>query len=89
MPRWLLFGLLLGSLPHVSRLASPDGSAVCPGFGTDADDQLCGIWQQSVASIPYDVPWTEANRALLQDSIMQHCRYALPASQQCARDRVA
>ena len=27
----------------------------CPGFGTTVEEQLCALWRESVASIPYEV----------------------------------
>lgn len=37
------------------RVSTPETLPECPGFGTDADEQLCSLWRESVASIPYEV----------------------------------
>ena len=68
-PVLLLLLLWAGSLGR----AIPEQRQDCPGFGTDADEEFCPLWQESVASIPYEIPWTEENSELLKDSIMQHC----------------
>ena len=43
--------VVLVLLLPVSSPAMPD----CPGFGTNVEEQLCALWRESVASIPYEV----------------------------------
>ena len=47
----LLAVMLALFLPASSPEVLPD----CPGFGTDVEEQLCALWRESVASIPYEV----------------------------------
>uniref|UniRef100_A0A7S0F3Z8 Zeta toxin domain-containing protein n=1 Tax=Hanusia phi TaxID=3032 RepID=A0A7S0F3Z8_9CRYP len=72
MPKKHLSSCVLVSLLVIGQCEQVEQA--CPYQNISKSQQFCLLWRKSIASIPYDLPWTKENAESLKDSIMHHCK---------------